>query len=94
MLCISDRSAGGASENFALPAINSGAKGSPFKGFLDISLVTKNLLKSQDENFEFTKGGHKRGGSKGDGKRKAIKATDDIDINSIKIKPKGTRFAS
>ena len=88
---------------FQLPAIG---KGSPFKGFLDISIVTQKLRKnmhSQDGStvasglapFEFggaPKG--RRGGSK------PIKATaeavgggsDGEEPNSAVVKPKGTRF--
>ena len=38
-----------------LPPINSGNKGSPFKGFLDISIVTQKLrknMKSQDGTLD------------------------------------------
>ena len=46
-----DKSVDAGDEAFQLPAINSGHKGSPFKGFLDISIVHQKLrknMKSQD----------------------------------------------
>jgi hypothetical protein len=44
---------GGDGEGFLLPSITQGGKQSPFKGFLDISIVTQKLRKaihSQDRN--------------------------------------------
>ena len=83
------------SEAFQLPAINSGHKGSPFKGFLDISIVHQKLrknMKSQDGTmdaellFDFQgRHGHKRG------KSKPIVADTKNDMT--KVQPKGTRFA-
>ena len=46
-----DKSVDAGDEAFQLPAINSGHKGSPFNGFLDISIVHQKLrknMKSQD----------------------------------------------
>ena len=39
LITLIDKSVDGGSDALQLPAINSGHKGSPFKGFLDISIV-------------------------------------------------------
>ena len=41
--------------DYQLPPINAGHKGSPFKGFLDISIVTQKMrrdMKSQDGTLD------------------------------------------
>mgnify|MGYP007082953112 CR=1 FL=1 len=83
-------------DGFQLPSIG---KGSPFKGFLDISIVTQKLRKqmhSQDGTngisgapFEFGAGGRRS-------HNKAIKANGELSTapDGSKIQPKGTRFQS
>jgi hypothetical protein len=87
-----------------LPSIKAGGKGSPFKGFLDISLVTQKIrkgLQSQDGKandlakealFEFASSrGRSKVGRSTAGGLEPIKTGDDK-IDTSKIQPKGTRF--
>ena len=79
---------------FMLPAINKGTKGSPFRGFKDISIVTQKLRKdmhSQDGTQLFNRNSFEFGSEQHQRRKDASLATAD-GLNPATNK--ATRFAS
>lgn len=84
---------------FQLPSIG---KGSPFKGFLDISIVTQKMRKNMHSQDGTATGGHAPfefgaalpGGRRGYSKPTKADATILEKADGSKIEPKKTRFQS